>query len=158
MKTFIYPGSFDPLTKGHLDIAKRAAKLCDELIVAVLHNKGKTACIDLSTRVNMVQKCLKNIPNIKVMSFDGLLVEFMKINKATAIVRGLRSESDFRYELEIATANKILYPDYETILLPCRHDMAFTSSSVVREVASFGGDISAMVPEQIVAEVVSLLN
>lgn len=153
VKIFIYPGSFDPFTKGHEDIARRAAKLCDKLIVAVLWNKNKQSSFSVEERMEMISLCLKDLKNVEVLSSDKLLAEFMKEQKAKAIVRGLRSESDFRYELEIATTNKLLYADYETILFPSRSDMFFTSSSVVKEIASFGGSIVEMVPEAILDKV-----
>lgn len=158
MRTFIYPGTFDPFTKGHEDIVRRAVKLCDKLIVAVLWNKSKHSAFTAEERVDMIQRCISDLEGVEVLSSDKLLVEFMKEQNATAIVRGLRSESDFRYELEIATTNKLLYKDYETILFPSRSDMFFTSSSVVKEVASFGGNISDMVPEQIHEQIIKRLQ
>lgn len=149
MSVLIYPGTFDPFTNGHLDIASRAAKLCSTLYVAILPNLHKSTTFTIEERIHMAEACLEHIPNVIVDSFDGLLVEYVKEKKAAAVVRGLRSESDFRYELEMATANKLLYEDYESILLPSSFDLAFTSSSIVREVAMFGGDISRMVPARI---------
>lgn len=149
MKTFIYPGSFDPLTRGHMDIIWRASSLCDRLIVAVLKNNSKEAFFSPEERVQMAQLCLLPFSNVLVCSFDGLLVDFMQEQKAAAVVRGIRSESDFRYELELSATNRLLYDKYESFLLPARQDYAIISSSIVREVASYGGDISAMVPEQI---------
>ncbi len=158
MTVFIYPGSFDPLTNGHVDIARRAARLCDELIVAVLTNTNKKAAFSTEERVLMARLALQPISNIRVERFDGLLVDFYRMNQARAVVRGLRSESDFRFEAEIAAANKLLLPEYETCLLPCRIDLAFTSSSIVREVASFGGDISGMVPAVILDRILKRLR
>ncbi|MBP7402565.1 MAG: pantetheine-phosphate adenylyltransferase [Clostridia bacterium] len=149
MRTFIYPGSFDPFTKGHADIVRRASLLCDRLVVAVMTNKSKKPVFSTDERVWMATECLKSVPGVCVSSFDGLLVDFYRENNASAVVRGLRSESDFRFEAEMAAANKLLLPGFDVILLPCRSDLAFTSSSIVREVASFGGDISNMVPEEI---------
>lgn len=155
MRIFIYPGTFDPFTKGHEDIVRRAIKLCDKLIVAVLWNKSKHSAFTAEERVDMIQRCVSDLEQVEVLSSDKLLVDFMKEQKAQAIVRGIRSESDFRYELEIATTNKLLYKDYETILFPSRADMSFTSSSVVKEVASFGGNISDMVSEKIQEEIMN---
>ena len=149
MRTFIYPGSFDPFTKGHADIARRASNICDKLIVAVMTNKNKKPFFTSEDRIKMAKDCLRTIPNIVVESFDGLLVDFYRKNEASAVVRGLRSESDFRFEAEMAAANKLLLPGFEMLMLPCRIDLAFTSSSIVREVASYGGDISNMVPDEI---------
>lgn len=153
MKRCIYPGSFDPFTNGHADIARRAARLCDELIVAVLHNRAKEPAFTLEERVAMAARALKDVPNCRVDGFEGLMVDYFRKTGATAVVRGLRSESDFRYEAEIAAANRILLPEFESILLPCRTDLAFTSAKIVREVASYGGDIRGMVPPEIADEV-----
>lgn len=158
MKTMIYPGSFDPLTNGHIDIIKRAARLCDRLLVAVLTNKGKQACFSKTERIDMVREAAGEIPGVEVVAYDGLLVDLVRKYDARAVVRGLRSESDFRFEAEMAAANKLMLPTYETCLLPCRIDLAFTSSTIVREVASYGGDISSMVPEIIVDRVLSKLS
>ena len=149
MEVLIYPGTFDPFTKGHLDIARRATQLCRKLYVAVSVNANKKSFFTMEERLDMIRQCLKDLPNVEVIAHDGLLVDLFKLKKADAVVRGLRSESDFRFESEMATANKLLYDGFEAILLPCRMDLAFTSSSIVREVASFGGDISGMVPEEI---------
>jgi pantetheine-phosphate adenylyltransferase len=152
MRTLIYPGTFDPFTNGHVDIARRAARLCDHLIVAILTNSSKEPCFGAADRVLMARLSLQNLTEaakITVESFDGLLVDLYKARHADAVIRGLRSESDFRFEAEIAMANKLMLPEYETCLLPCRIDLAFTSASIVREVASYGGDISGMVPPPI---------
>jgi pantetheine-phosphate adenylyltransferase len=149
----IYPGTFDPLTNGHVDIARRAARLCDRLVVAVLQNSRKKTVFSVDQRVEMAQLALKDLSHVLVMHYDGLLVDFYRSYNACAVIRGLRSESDFRFEAEMAAANKLLYQHYETCLLPCRIDLAFTSSSIVREVASYGGDISGMVPPVILERV-----
>ncbi len=150
MRTMIYPGTFDPLTNGHVDIARRAARLCDHLVVAVLNNSSKKTVFSVSERVEMTRLALKDLDNLSVVHYDGLLVNLYRQKQACAVVRGLRSESDFRFEAEMAAANKLLLPAYETCLLPCRIDLAFTSSSIVREVALYDGDISGMVPGAIV--------
>jgi pantetheine-phosphate adenylyltransferase len=149
----IYPGTFDPLTNGHVDIARRATGLCDRLIVAILTNSNKSAAFTLPERLEMAQIVLADLPGVEVASFNGLLVDFYRQQGACAVVRGLRSESDFRFEAELAAANKLLLPEYETCLLPCRIDLAFTSSSIVREVASFGGNIAGMVPAVIIERI-----
>ncbi|MHB8962445.1 MAG: pantetheine-phosphate adenylyltransferase [Saccharofermentanales bacterium] len=150
MKTFIYPGTFDPFTNGHTDIARRAVVICDKLYVAILTNNTKKTYFTVEERINMARISLKGIPNIEIESFDGLLVDYFKMRGACAVVRGLRSESDFRYEAELTAANKLLLPKFEAVLLPCRMDLAFTSSTIVREVASYGGDVSGMVSKGIV--------
>lgn len=149
MKTYIFPGSFDPFSLGHLDIAKRAARLCDRLVVAVMNNRTKKMVFSSEERVRMAEICLKDIPGIEVMAYDSLLVDLYRKIGASAVVRGLRSESDFRNEAEMAAANKLLLPEYDVILLPCSADMAFTSSSIIKEVAYFGGDISRMISPEI---------
>ncbi len=153
MRTMIYPGTFDPLTNGHVDIARRAAGLCDHLVVAVLQNSSKKTVFSVAERVDMAKQALKDVDNLTVVHYSGLLVNLYREKKACAVVRGLRSESDFRFEAEMAAANKLLLAAYETCLLPCRIDLAFTSSSIVREVASFGGDISGMVPSVIAGQI-----
>lgn len=145
MKTMIFPGSFDPFSLGHVDIARRAARLCDRLLVAVMNNRAKNPIFTTEERVYMAQACLKDMTGIEVLSYDRLLVDLFREKNACAVIRGLRSESDFRNEAEMAAANRLLLPEFETILLPCRSDLAYTSSSIIREVAYYGGDISGMV-------------
>lgn len=149
MKIFIYPGTFDPFTNGHVDIARRAISICDKLYVAILTNSTKKVAFSVKERLEMAKISLSGIENIEIEAFDGLLVDYFKIKKANAIVRGLRSESDFRYEAELCAANKLLFPTFEAVLLPCRMDLAFTSSTIVKEVARYGGDVSGMVSKDI---------
>ena len=153
MVSLLFPGSFDPFTKGHRDIAKRAAKLCDKLYVVVMNNNKKNSLFSLDERVEMARTVLAEYPNIEIMGSDGLLVDIFKDLGCNAVVRGIRSETDFRYEAEMALANKLLYPNYDVTLLPCRDDLSLISSSIVKEVGSYGGDISGMVPAQIVDKV-----
>jgi len=145
LNVFIYPGTFDPFTNGHVDIARRASLICDKLYVAILTNSTKHVAFTVEERLEMARISLAGLDDITIESFDGLLVDYFKIKKASAVVRGLRSESDFRYEAELCAANKLLYPKYEAVLLPCRMDLAFTSSTIVKEVARYGGDVSGMV-------------
>lgn len=149
MKIGIYPGSFDPITIGHIDIIKRAAKLTDKLIVAVLKNNEKNALFTADERVKMIKESVKNIKNVCVESFDGLLVDFAKKKKANVIIRGLREMTDFEYELKMAQTNRALYNNMETIFLITSPEYAYISSSIVREVASFGGDVSKFVTKNI---------
>lgn len=158
MKTFIYPGTFDPFTKGHVDIARRAVGICDKLYIAILTNSSKKTAFSVDERVMMAELSLEGIDNIQVEAFEGLLVDYYKLKSASAVVRGLRSESDFRYEAELAAANKLLCESFESVLLPCRMDLAFTSSSIVKEVASYGGDVSGMVSGKIVDMVTNKLS
>ena len=148
-REFVYPGSFDPLTKGHVNVVSRAAQLCDILHVVILTNPAKQPAFTVEQRMEMAKLCLSKWDNIRVDSYRGLLVDYMREQSIHVVVRGLRSESDFRFETEMAATNALMYPDYETILLPSKTDYSFTSSSMVREIASYGGDISKMVPPEI---------
>ncbi len=158
MKTIIFPGSFDPFTLGHADIARRAAALCDSLIVAVMVNRAKKSLFTQEERVRMAELSLGNDPKIKVLACDRLLVELFSSCKASAIVRGLRSESDFRGEAEMVAANRLLLPEFEAIFLPCRIDLSYTSSTIIKEVASYGGDISGMVSPAILEYVTTRIS
>lgn len=149
MTTLLFPGSFDPFTRGHRDIARRAARICDKLYVAVMHNDSKKHFFTPDERVTMASESLMAIENVEVIRYDGLLVDLYKNIQCDAVVRGIRSESDFRYEAEMALANRLLYSDYDVVLLPCRDDLSLISSSIVKEVGHYGGDISKMVPSEI---------
>ena len=118
MRRAIYPGSFDPITYGHLDIIKRASKLCDELVVGVLNNKQKNPLFSIDERVNMIRELTENLDNVKVDSFEGLTVDFAKAKDAQVIIRGLRAVTDFEIEIQIAQSNKVQYPDLETLFMP----------------------------------------
>ncbi len=147
MKKAIYPGSFDPVTNGHIDIIKRSSKIFDELIVAVLNNKGKTTPLFLvDERVNILKEVLSDLDNVKVLSYDGLLVDFALANESGVIVRGLRAVTDFEFELQMAQTNKVLNKGVDTIFLTTSLKYAYLSSSTVKEVAGYGGDISKFVP------------
>lgn len=150
MTSLLFPGSFDPFTRGHRDIARRAAKICDKLYVVVMNNSKKNYLFSLDERVDMAKKVLAEYGNIEVLGSDGLLVDIFKDLGCNAVVRGIRSESDFRFEAEMALANRMLCSDYDVTLLPCRDDLSLISSSIVKEVGSYGGDISQMIPAQIV--------
>ena len=153
MTSLLFPGSFDPFTRGHKDIARRASKICDKLYVVVMNNSKKNYLFSLEERVDMAKTVLAEYENIEVLGSDGLLVDIFKDLGCNAVVRGIRSESDFRFEAEMALANRMLYSDYDVTLLPCRDDLSLISSSIVKEVGSYGGDISKMVPAQIVETV-----
>ncbi len=148
--TGIYPGSFDPVTLGHLDIIERAAKIVDRLIVAVLVNQSKTPLFSAEERVIMIRKVTEHIPNVEVMSFAGLSVDFARSVNANVIVRGLRAVTDFEYELQMAQTNKAMCPDIDTIFLTTDLKYAYLSSSIVKEVASYDGKIELFLPPQIV--------
>ncbi|MDR3502823.1 MAG: pantetheine-phosphate adenylyltransferase [Legionella sp.] len=148
----IYPGTFDPVTNGHVDIIGRAAKIFPELIVAVATNKAKKPFFPLETRIRLLQESLADLPGVQVMGFDNLLIDFAQQQKATVILRGLRAVSDFEYEFQLAGMNRKLYQNIETIFLtPSEHAM-FISSSLVREIANLNGDISQFVPPCVAKE------
>lgn len=149
----IYPGSFDPATYGHLDIIKRAAELFDEVIVAVLNNSAKSPLFSVAERVNILEYITKDIPNVKVQSFDGLSVNFARSCEAKVIIRGLRAITDFEYELQMAQTNRVLAMDIDTMFLTTSLQYAYLSSTTVKEAASFGADISKFVPEYVVQRV-----
>lgn len=158
MKIAIYPGSFDPVTLGHLDIIERAAKIVDELVVAVLMNGSKSPLFTVEERVNMLREVTKHIGNVKVMSFSGLLVDFAKEINASIIIRGLRAITDFEYELQMAQTNHILNDKIDTVFLTSNLEYSYLSSSTVKEVASFGGDISKFVPEYVIDRIYKKYN
>lgn len=143
----VYPGSFDPVTYGHLDIIERSAKLVDELIIGVLNNKAKTPLFSAEERVRMLKGVTKGMPNVTIVPFDGLLVEFARRMEATMVVRGLRAITDFEYELQMSQTNHKLEPEIETVFLTTCLDYSYLSSTTVKEVAAFGGDISQFVPD-----------
>ncbi len=146
----IYAGSFDPVTLGHLDIINRSAKMVDELYVSVLRNSEKNPLFSVDERVTMIKDATKDIPNVKVTSFDGLLVNYADEIGATVLVRGLRAVTDFEYELSIAQTNRVVNPNVDTIFLTTSLEFAYLSSTIVKEIASYGGDISKFVPEQLI--------
>ena len=145
MKNAIYPGSFDPVTLGHIDVIERASKLFDHLIIGVLNNSSKTPLFSVEERVNMLREVTKEFPNVEIQSFDGLTVEFAKNCGARAVVRGLRAITDFEYELQIAQLNHVISPDIDTVFLTTNLKYAYLSSSSFKEVAAYGGDISHFV-------------
>lgn len=143
----IYPGSFDPVTFGHLDIIERSAKLVDEFIVGVLSNKAKTPLFSVEERVRMLKEVTKDMPGVQIVPFEGLLVEFARKMEAQMVVRGLRAITDFEYELQMSQTNHKLEPEIETVFLTTSLEYSYLSSTTVKEVAAFGGDISQFVPE-----------
>ncbi|MEE1304591.1 MAG: pantetheine-phosphate adenylyltransferase [Agathobacter sp.] len=158
MRKAIYPGSFDPLTFGHIDIIKRSAKIVDELVVGVLNNSAKNSLFSIDERVSMIEEMVKDIPNVKVGAFDGLLVDYMNEIGATIIVRGLRAVTDFEYELQIAQTNHVQNDDIETIFLTTNLKYSYLSSTIVKEFASYGGDISKFVPEEFINKIYDKYN
>ncbi|MCF6247560.1 MAG: pantetheine-phosphate adenylyltransferase [Desulfobacula sp.] len=148
-KIAIYPGSFDPLTNGHIDIIQRALGIFDQVIVAVLHNPSKKALFTMEEREQMISECFQDEPSVLVDSFGGLLVEYAKIKNAVAIIRGMRALSDFESEFQMALMNRKLNKEVQSVFLMTGFRWIFTSSSIIKEAAQFGGDISDMVPESV---------
>ncbi len=146
MKRAIYPGSFDPVTYGHLDIIRRAAGMFDELIVGVLINKKKTPLFSVEERTDMIRELTADLPNVRVLSFEGLLIDFAKRENATFLVRGLRAVTDFDYELMMAQTNHVQMPEIDTVFFATDLKYSYLSSTIVREFASFQGDVSKFVP------------
>ena len=145
----IYPGSFDPVTFGHLDIMTRACNIVDELIIGVLRNKAKMPLFSVEERVKMLEEVTCNLPNVRIIPFEELLVDFAKKMDAKVVIRGLRAITDFEYELQMAQTNQKLQSDIETLFLTTSLDYSYLSSTTVKEVAAFGGDISQFVPEAV---------
>jgi len=149
MRTVIYPGSFDPLTNGHLDLIQRAAKLFDQVIVAVAKNDGKSPLFSLTQRLELVAHAIEHLPNVSADSFDGLLVDYVEQRVGQAVVRGLRAVSDFEFEFQLALMNRKLNERIETIFMMPKDTYTFLSSRIVKEIARLGGDVRAFVPEQV---------
>ena len=149
MSVAIYSGSFDPITNGHMDIIKRGSHLVDELIVGVLCNNAKMPLFSVEERVKMLEEVTCNLPNVRIIPFEGLLVDFAKELDAKVVIRGLRAITDFEYELQMAQTNQKLQSDIETLFLTTSLDYSYLSSTTVKEVAAFGGDISQFVPEAV---------
>ena len=154
----IYPGSFDPVTNGHIDIIERASKISDELIVGVLYIKAKTPLFSVEERVKMLCEVTKDMKNVKVVPFEGLLIEFATQMDAKVIIRGLRAVTDFEYELQMSQTNHKLNPEIETLFMTTSLEYSFLSSSTVRELASFGGDISQFVPKYVEEQVIEKMK
>ncbi len=151
MLTAIYPGSFDPITNGHLDVIGRASRLADRLVVGVLLNANKNPMYAIEERVEMTREAVKGYPNIEVTHFDGLLVEFAERENARIIVRGIRAISDYEFELQMALMNRRLRPELETVFLMAAEQYSFVSSRIIKEVARLGGNIGGMVPPHVEA-------
>ena len=150
MVTAVYPGSFDPATYGHLDVIRRASVSFDRVVVGVLQNSAKSPLFSVEERVNILEKATKDIPNVVIRPFDGLSVNFARENHAQVIVRGLRAVTDFEYELQMAQTNRVLAPDVDTVFLTTTLEYAYVSSTIMKEVARFGGDLSSFAPPEII--------
>ncbi|HJV44137.1 MAG TPA: pantetheine-phosphate adenylyltransferase [Bacillota bacterium] len=146
MSIAVCPGSFDPITKGHIDIIQRGAKIFDKVIVAVLINRKKTPLFTVQERVEMLKEVTKHLPNVEVDAFEGLLVEYMRAKKAKAIIKGLRAVSDFEYEMQMASINRLMDDDVETFFMMTNNQYSFLSSSIVKEIAKYQADVSSLVP------------
>jgi pantetheine-phosphate adenylyltransferase len=149
MRTVIYPGSFDPLTNGHLDVVQRATKLFDRVIVAVARNESKHPLFTLEERLQMVARAVRHLPNVEADAFDGLLIEYVERRSAQAVIRGLRAVSDFEFEFQLALMNRKLNERVETIFMMPKDTYTFLSSRLVKEIASLGGEVSAFVPAHV---------
>jgi pantetheine-phosphate adenylyltransferase len=158
MRTAIYPGSFDPLTNGHLDLILRAAKLFDRVIVAVAQNESKKALFSLKERVELVKRAIGHLSKVEVDSFDGLLVEYVDRREGQAIIRGLRAVSDFEFEFQLALMNRKLNERVETIFMMPKETYTFLSSRIVKEIARLGGDVKSFVPEHVQAALAQKLS
>ena len=157
MRTVIYPGSFDPLTNGHLDLIHRAAKLFDQVIVAVAQNETKGPLFSLAERLALVTKSISGLPNVSGDSFDGLLVDYVEARGGQAVMRGLRAVSDFEFEFQLALMNRKLNERIETIFMMPKDTYTFLSSRIVKEIARLGGDVSAFVPPSVIVALKSKL-
>ena len=145
MKTAVYPGCFDPVTMGHLDIVERTSQIFDKVIIGVLNNRAKSPLFSVEERVNMLKEVTADLPNVEVQSFAGLVLDFVRQNEAQLIVRGLRAITDFEYELQMAQTNRVMAPEVDTLFLTTNLRYSYLSSSIVKEIAAGGGDISAFV-------------
>lgn len=153
MKVAVYPGSFDPITNGHLDIISRSSKVFDKVIVGVLINPDKKGMFSIDERVDLIKRVIKPFNNVSVQSFSGLLVNFMRKNDSNVMIRGLRSVGDFEYELQTSLMNKKLDPSVETVFMMTSLEFSFLSSTAIKQVAIFGGCIKGLVPDEIVNDV-----
>ncbi len=158
MKTCIYPGSFDPVTNGHIDIINRAAKTFDKVIVGVLNNPNKKPLFTVEERIELLKKTVGHIENIEIESFSGLLIDFMVEKNSNIIVKGLRAVSDFEYEFQMALMNKKLSPEVETLFMMTNSNYSYISSSIIKEIATFGGCIKGLVPEVVERAILNKFN
>jgi pantetheine-phosphate adenylyltransferase len=149
MKTIVYPGTFEPITNGHIDLIERASKLFDKIIVAIASNQKKSPLFDMNERIDLAAQCLSHLPNVEIKGFDYLLVNFVKDCKADGVMRGLRAVSDFEYEFQLANMNRALSPEVESVFLTPAEKFSYISSSLVREISSLNGDVSKFVPETV---------
>ena len=154
MKIAVYPGSFDPITNGHLDIIKRASKVFDKVIVSILVNSSKTPCFEMEERRAVIERVMGDLPNVEVDCFEGLLVNYVRKKGAHVIIKGLRAISDFEYEFQMALANTKIAPDIETLFMMTNQEYSYLSSSIVKELASLGGSLEGLVPDEIMQDII----
>lgn len=153
MRIAVYPGSFDPITEGHLDIIRRSSRLYDSVIVGVLNNASKSPMFSAEERKAMIDEVTADIPNVSCDTFSGLLVDFAKKNGATVIVKGLRTVADFEYEFQMALLNKALNPEYETMFMMTDTKYSYISSSMVKDVAKYNGELNGLVPQNVILKI-----
>ena len=149
MKTIVYPGTFDPVTNGHIDLVERASRLFDKVVIGIASSQRKSPLFTIEERIELASECLQHVPNVEIHGFDCLLVNFVSDCNADAIMRGLRAVSDFEYEVQLANMNRALSPDIESIFLTPSEKFSYISSSLVREISSLKGDVSQFVPSNV---------
>ncbi|PRR84154.1 pantetheine-phosphate adenylyltransferase [Clostridium vincentii] len=158
MRTAVYPGSFDPITLGHLDVISRGVKVFDKIIVGVLVNVDKTSLFNIDERVELIKRVTRMIPNVEVVSFEGLLIDFMKEYDANVILKGLRAFSDFEYEFQMALMNNKLQPEIETLFMMTSAQYSYLSSTAVKQVAKFRGELKGLVPDMVIPDIINKIN
>ena len=148
-ETVIYPGTFDPMTNGHVDLTERASRLFDRVVVAIAHSEKKTPLVSLEQRIDLCQQSLSHLDNVEVVGFSNLLIHFARSQNARCVLRGLRAVADFEYEFQLANMNRAMWSEFESIFLTPSEHLSFISSSLVREIAALNGDVTPFVPEQV---------
>jgi pantetheine-phosphate adenylyltransferase len=158
MKTIVYPGTFDPITNGHIDLVERASRLFGKVVIGIASSRQKSPLFTIEERIKLARECLEHVPNVEVYGFNSLLVDFVKKYNADAIMRGLRAVSDFEYEFQLANMNRALSPEIESIFLTPSEKFSYISSSLVREISSLKGDVSQFVPANVAGALAARLQ